>query len=195
MITTLSEKSDDEIIIKIAYTFYKNQKVEYIASLDDNIKNNPTSLNTQLQEFYRTAYLESSIETYLRQAEDFVEAFAEQISNISFEQFKNHLEEKDKEFNFILEKEITESKSKIEGIEKAFNINFESIIKRNVGGFWKPIWQGVISSIIFFIGSILIIFFIWIKDIPADKLISAFVNGIKVTEITKESNPTEKPKE
>lgn len=196
MITTLSEKSNDEIIIKIAYTFYKNQKVEYISSLSDEIKNDSSKLNTQLQEFYRTAYLNSSIETYITQAQDFVEVFAEQISNIAFDQFKTHLDEKDNEFNIILDKEKNESKAKIEGMEKVFNTNFESIIKKNVSSFTSGIFQGVIASFLFFLISGLIIFFTWLKDVPANKIASGFLNGDKPGELTTKNNSSiEKPKE
>lgn len=195
MITTLSEKSNDEIIIKIAYTFYKNQKVEYISSLSDEIKNDSAKLNTQLQEFYRTAYLNSSIETYITQAQDFVEVFAEQISNIAFDQFKTHLDEKDNEFNIILDKEKNESKAKIEGMEKVFNTNFESIIKRNVNGFWSGVLQGIIASIIFFLGGILIVFLIWIKDVPAGEILSEFLKGTKIAEVPKGNILQEKPTE
>lgn len=168
MFSLLSEKTDNEIVKKIAYTFYKNQKVEYIASLDDTIRTDPTKLNTQLQEFYKTAYLESSINTYLNQANEFVESFAEYISDTISEEYDK----------------------RIEGMNKAYEADLESNIKKHLGGFMKGVWQGVVASIIFFIGSILIIFFTWTKDIPADKLISAFANGIKVTELDKE-----KPKE
>ncbi|MFY9088947.1 hypothetical protein [Arcobacter aquimarinus] len=195
MITSLSEKSTDEIIIKIAYTFYKNQKVEYISSLSDEIKNDSSKLNTQLQEFYRTAYLNSSIETYITQAQDFVEGFAEQISNIALDQFQTHLDEKDKEFNTIINNEKNESKAKIEGMEKVFNTNFEAIIKKNVSSFGSGVAQGVIASFLFFLISGLIIFFTWLKDIPGDKIASAFLNGDKATAITKEDNQSEKPTE
>lgn len=170
MFILLSEESDDEIVIKIAYTFYKNQKVEYIASLDDDTKNNPTLLNTQLQEFYRTAYLPSSINTYLNQANEFVESFAEYISNATSE---------------IYEK-------RIEGMNKAYEADLDSVIKNNVGGFWKPIWQGILSSFLFFLITGAIIFFTWLQGVPADKIVSGFMNGTKANEVHQETNSQEK---
>lgn len=167
MFILLSEEEDNEIVVKIAYTFYKNQKVEYIASLDDDTKNNPTLLNTQLQEFYRTAYLSSSIQTYLNQANEFVESFAEYISNATAEVYEK----------------------RIEGIEEAFKTDLNSVIKKNVGGFWKPIWQGIISSFLFFLITGIFIFFTWIQGVPAEKIISGFMNGTKANDVHQESSP------
>lgn len=169
MFTLLSEKSDNEIIIKIAYTFYKNQKVEYIASLDEETRNDASKLNNQLKEFYKTVYLSSSVDTYLNQAQEFVESFAGYISDTVTEEYE----------------------SRIDGMEKAFKTNLELLIKKHLGGFMKGVWQGVLASFLFFIISGLIIFFIWLKDIPGDKIASAFINGDKATELTKDEKPKE----
>lgn len=166
-------KTENEIVIKIAYTFYKNQKVEYIASLDGNTKNDPTLLNTQLQEFYRTAYLDSSINTYLNQANEFVESFAEYISDATAEVYEK----------------------RIEGMKEAFKTNLDSVIKNNVGGFWKHIWQGIISSFLFFLITGAVIFFTWLQGVSADKIVSGFMNGTKANEVHQEINPLEKPKQ
>ncbi len=177
MFNALSEKSNDEIIIKIAYTFYKDQKAEYISSMSDEIKADADLLKKQLDEFYVFAYLESSIETYLNKAQVFVEDFAKQISDISLEQFNDFLEEKEKEF-----------KARTEGMEKAFNTNFESIIKKNPTSHLRGISQSLMASFIFLLITTSFIFVIWLKDVPIDRIISAITNGTKATEIHQESS-------
>ena len=77
-----------KMIAMTAYAFYKEQKNEYLSSLDAG-----ADISEELNAFYRTASLETQIEKYINDAETFVEDFASNVVEITLEKHQEEFQE------------------------------------------------------------------------------------------------------
>lgn len=190
MYELLSEKTDNEIVSRVAYTYYKAQKVEYINSLNEEIIKSDAKLATALNSFYDTAYLETSINSYIRQGEDFEKDFADEINEIVSETYDKKIDELEKETNEMRTLYLAE----IEGIKKAYKEDITKIVKDNT----KPlhsILQSMAASLLFFLFSGLFIFFVWLKDVPMEKIFNGFITGQPANQVHDEANNQNKPED
>ncbi|WP_155758532.1 hypothetical protein [Xanthomonas arboricola] len=80
----------DDILGKIAYSFYKQQKIEFIADYKDKFSREPSA--SDLEIFYLASNSAAAISSYKNKAETLARDFAEALFNEQLNENKERLE-------------------------------------------------------------------------------------------------------
>lgn len=113
---------DNDFIGKIAYSIYKEDKIQHINSFFENNKRNPNQ--DELKKFHEISSTDNSIERYRLQAENLLQEF---LDNTLSEALNEASEEIKSNQILLIRDEVSKLKP---------------------AGFWSGVWQNVIATIV-----------------------------------------------
>lgn len=114
----LTSSENDKVIGMIAYSFYKEQKIEYMKSLA-----NGDNVNEKLKEFHKIASLPTQQEKYISDAQLFIDDFVDNIADSVLEQYSNQVNE-----NAIMSKIQATKPHFLTGVFQSFLASFLIVI-------------------------------------------------------------------